>query len=250
MFNQKTFTPVSSHGNSDSPNAWSYRTADTKAEVIAAGYFSSKYPILNDGDFLQLVTSDSELIGTFTQSGDDFIITSISEVFDPQIGMVVERTLEAVSLAADQQPTLRGKDNALPLEFGAAQGSVSDPVMIDVNGLTTFNQLGLNRISAILQFGRTGSSGTSVLFFRFLVNGLQLGRSVAEKLSNADDLAYIEITNWFNIPPGVTLQVEVMRDLSGSNFGGVFETIPTDEGAGTWNPSPCAVLRIERMVAA
>lgn len=159
----------------------------------------------------------------------------------------VNRELEAVSLAADQNPVARGIANALKIEFGAAQGTGGDPTMIDAAGKMTFNTAGLRRISLFFQAGRTGSSGTSLIFIRLLVNGVQNGRSVGFKFSNADDLEYIEVTNWFNVPASTTLEVEIMRDLSGSDFGGLVETAPTAEGAGTWNTSPCAVARIESL---
>ena len=154
--------------------------------------------------------------------------------------------LEAVSLATSQEPTGLGIANAIKLEFGAAQFTGGDPVMIDVNGQVTFNDTGLYRVKSIFQFGRTGASGTSEVLFRLLVDGVQLGRSVGVKLGNSDDLDYIDIDNWFNVPAGTTLDTEIMRDNVGNDSGGVFKTTPTDEGAGTWNDVPCTVLRIER----
>ena len=166
--------------------------------------------------------------------------------FNPTTGIVVERVLEAVSLATEQEPTGLGIANAIDIEFGAAQFTVSDPVMMDVNGLVTFNDAGMYRVKSVFQFGRTGQSGTSELLFRLLVNGAQLGRSVGVKLGNSDVLQYIDIDNWFNVPAGTELMTQVMRDDSGHDSGGIFQTLPTDEGAGTWEPVPCTILRIER----
>lgn len=120
--------------------------------------------------------------------------------------------------------------------------------MLDANGVSTFNKEGLYRIKAVFQFGRTGAAGVSQLFFRFLVDDVQLGRTVGVKLENADALRYVDIDNWFNVPAGTTLKVQVMRDPSGNDSGGLFQTTPTDEGAGTWNVVPSAVMRIERLV--
>jgi hypothetical protein len=119
---------------------------------------------------------------------------------------------------------------------------------MDVNGMLTFNTGGLYRIKVVFQFGRTGASGTSEVLFRFLINGVQLGRTVGVKLGNSDDLRYIDIDNWFNVPQGTTLNTQVMRDNSGNNSGGLFQTIPTNEGAGTWSNVPCAVMRVERLI--
>ena len=166
--------------------------------------------------------------------------------FNATTDIVIDRVLEAVSLANNQEPTGLGIANAVQLEFGAAQFTGSDPVMIDVNGSVTFNVAGMYRVKSVFQFGRTGASGTSELLFRLLVNGVQLGRSVGVKLGNADDLSYIDIDNWFNVTAGTVLTTELMRDNSGHDSGGIFKTTPTNEGAGTWSDVPCTVLRIER----
>lgn len=173
---------------------------------------------------------------------------SATNAFNPTTDMAIERLIEGVSLAASQQPAGTGIANAIDVEFGAATGTASDPVALDVAGMLTFNVAGLYRIKAVFQFGRSGSSQVSELLFRFLVNGVQLGRTVGTKLGNADDLRYIDIDNWFNVPANATLNVQVMRDPSGNDSGGLFQTIPTDEGAGTWNVVPCAVIRVERLV--
>jgi len=166
--------------------------------------------------------------------------------FNATTDIIVDRVLEATSLATSQEPTGLGIANAIKVEFGAAQFTVAEPVMIDVNGKVTFNQAGMYRVKSVFQFGRTGGAGTSEVFFRLLVDGVQLGRSVGVKLGNSDVLNYIDIDNWFNVPAGTILETEIMRDNSGNNSGGIFKTEPTDEGAGTWSDVPCTVLRIER----
>jgi len=170
--------------------------------------------------------------------------------FNPTTDIIIERLIDGVSLATSQEPSTTGFADAINVEFGAAQGTGSDPVELDVNGRATFNEAGLYRIKVVFQFGRTGGAGTSEVLFRFLVDGVQLGRTVGVKLGNADDLRYIDIDNWFNVPVGAVLDTQVMRDDAGNDSGGLFKTIPTDEGVGTWNDVPCAVLRIERWIPA
>lgn len=168
--------------------------------------------------------------------------------FNPLTDLAIERLIEGVSLAANQQPSGLGIANALSVEFGAAIGTGASAVQMDVNGLLTFNTGGLYRIKVVFQFGRTGAAGTSELLFRFLVSGVQIGRSLAVKLGNSDALRYIDIDNWFNVPTGATLETQVMRDNSGNNSGGLFQTIPTNEGVGTWATVPSAVMRVERFI--
>ncbi len=174
------------------------------------------------------------------------VITVVNDPFNPTTDIAIERVLEAISLATNQEPAGLGIANAINVEFGAAQFTGSDPVMIDVNGRITFNVAGLYRVKSVFQFGRTGASGTSEVLFRLLVDGVQLGRSVGVKLGNSDDLRYIDIDNWFNVPAGTELDTQIMRDASGNNSGGIFQIIPTNEGAGTWSTVPCTIIRVER----
>ena len=41
-FTQKSFGPISSHGNSDMPNIWTYRTTDSSVDILQADYFIKK----------------------------------------------------------------------------------------------------------------------------------------------------------------------------------------------------------------
>lgn len=248
-FTQSSFGPISSHGNSDMPNIWTYRTPDNKATVNAVDYFAKKLPILNDGDFINVDASDGRYTANITITGGT--VQSFEQIsFNPTTDMLIERILEGVSVAVSQNPGGLGIANALSVEFGPAINGPSDPVELNAAGVATFNVSGLYRIKAVMQFGRTGSPGVSELLFRFLVNGVQLGRSVSAKLGNADELVYIDIDNWFNVPAGATLVVQVMRDNGGNDSGGLVQFTPTNEGAGTWNVTPSAVLRVERMVPA
>lgn len=246
-FTQSSFGPISSHGNSDMPNIWTYRTEDTANEVLATDYFVKKEFSVNDGDFINISTCDDNFQGFFNLSSG-VLVERIE--FNPTTDMLIDRVLEGVSLAATQNPSGLGIANLLDIEFGAAQNGPTDPVELSVAGVVTFNVAGLYRIKSVFQFGRSGASQVSELLFRFLVNDVQLGRSVAAKLSNSDELIYIDIDNWFNVPQGATLKVQVMRDNSGNNSGGLTQVTPTDEGAGTWNVVPSAVIRVERMTHA
>lgn len=246
-FTQSSFGPISSHGNSDMPNIWTYRTGDTTAEVLAVDYFADKRFSLADGDFIQLQTSTENLTGFFSLAGGLHIERL---EFNPETDMVLERSLEAASVASAQNPAGLGIANLVQIEFGPTMNGPTDDVQITSAGLATFNTGGLYKVSAILEVGREGGAGTSQLFFRFLVDGIQFGQSLTSKLSSANDLGYIDINRWFNIPDGTELVVQMMRDNSGNNSGGLRQSTPTDEGPGTWNVSSSAILRIEKLVPA
>ena len=192
-----------------------------------------------------LVAFTESSFRTFAQDNLGFSRASVSEAIS---NMRIDRVLEAESPLTSQEPTGLGLANLIQVTYGAAQFGSSDPVQIDANGLVTINEEGLYRIKNVFQFGRTGASGTSELLFRILFNGVQVGRSIGIKLGNSDNLNYVDIDNWFNVPADSTLQVQLMRDTSGNNSGGLFKTIPTDEGAETWSDVPCALIRIERFI--
>lgn len=136
-----------------------------------------------------------------------------------------------------QAPT--ATDTALQLTFGSAQGSASDPVMI--------NAAGNYAVRIKLQAGRTGASGTSILLSRILVNGAQYGSPAATKLVSADVTIPIESRVVINPTAGQTFAVQIMRDSAGSNFGGVYPQAAT---VTAWGTAPSALLVISRLEAA
>ena len=160
----------------------------------------------------------------------------------------IERLLDGEAIAINQDPLGLGPLNAIRVEFGAAVGTVSDPVMLDATGQLTVNESGLYCIKISLQYGRLGSGGTSILLFRAIVNGNQAGRSIVVNLPNANSDLYFENDNWVNIEAGTVISYEVMRDEAGSDSGGLIGFDPTVSGGNEWNKAPSASLRVERLV--
>lgn len=144
-----------------------------------------------------------------------------------------------------QAPT--AVDTALQLTFGAAQGGASNPVMINAAGLVTFNTAGNYAVRIKLQAGRTGASGTSILLSRILVNGAQYGSPAATKLVSADITIPIESRVVISPTAGLTFAVQIMRDSSGANFGGVYPQAAT---VTAWGTAPSVLLVISRLEAA
>lgn len=141
-----------------------------------------------------------------------------------------------------QAPT--SVDTALQLTFGGAQGTASNPVMINAAGLVTFNTAGNYAVRIKLQAGRTGASGTSILLSRILVNGAQYGSPAATKLVSADVTIPIESRVVINAIAGQTMAVQIMRDSAGTNFGGVY---PQTATVAAWGVAPPALLVISRL---
>lgn len=156
-------------------------------------------------------------------------------------GVKEVEVLRASSTVA-QAPT--AVDTALQLSFGAAQGTASNPVMINTAGLVTFNTAGNYAVRIKLQAGRTGASGTSILLSRILVNGAQYGSPAAAKLVSADVTIPIESRVVINATAGQAMAVQIMRDSAGTNFGGVY---PQTATVAAWGIAPSALLVISRL---
>jgi hypothetical protein len=191
------------------------------------------------------IEADISVLGASSFSGDgaDTIIRVLMLSDDSKIGNTLETVLAAKSLASSQEPI--GTDNPLQVEFGSAQGSVSDPVQIDSLGNITFNEAGTYFMRVAIHFGRTGASQTSELRFRSLINATPIGEVIAARISDADSLSYINVSIIALTPATDILTFEVMRDSSGNNSGGLFSipSTPVD-----WEDAPNARILIQRFV--
>lgn len=135
-------------------------------------------------------------------------------------------------------------DTPLQLTFGAAQNSGTDPVMINSAGLVTFNVDGNYAVRIKLQNGRTGSTGTSILLSRLLLNGSQIGSAAAVKITETDATTPTDSRVVVNATAGQAFVVQIMRDSAGSNFGGVYPQVAT---VAAWGAAPSALLVISRL---
>lgn len=160
----------------------------------------------------------------------------------------INRLIDAESVSVSQEPTGTGEANSIQVEFGPAIGTGSDKVQLLADGTLRFNQAGLYRIKVTLMYGRTGGAGVSELRFRVLVAGTQAGRTVGTKIDDADLGAVFTDETWLNIPAPVDITYELMRDSSGNDSGGLFQSVVTAGTAPNWNNTSCAALRVEEWV--
>jgi len=172
-----------------------------------------------------------------------------ANAFNPTTDIAIERIFDGVSVAATQDPTGQGVANAIQVEFGPAIGTGSDPVQLLVDGTVRINTPGTYRFKIALQFGRLGASGTSILLFRVTDGaGVQLGRSIAALIDNPNTDRYLENDTWLTVPAPLDLKFEIMRDLAGSDSGGLQMTTPTTEGGLEWDNAPTGAIRAERWI--
>lgn len=170
------------------------------------------------------------------------VVTQIADA--PIYAAAGVKEVEVLRAASTATQAPSAVDTALQLTFGAAQGSASDPVMINAAGLVTFNVAGNYAVRIKLQQGRTGASGTSILLSRILLGGVQYGSPQATKLVSSDSTIPADSRVVVNPTAGQTFAVQIMRDSAGTNFGGVYPQVAT---VTAWGTAPSALLVISRL---
>lgn len=170
------------------------------------------------------------------------VVTQIADAPIYAAAGVKEVEVLRVASTVAQAPT--ATDTPLQLTFGAATGAPTDPVMINAAGLVTFNQAGNYAVRVKLQCGRTGATGTSILLSRLVLGGAQLGSAACVKLTQTDATTPTDSRVVMNPTAGQTLQVQIMRDSAGSNFGGVY---PQTATVAAWGVAPSSLLVISRL---
>lgn len=234
MFTQKYFAPVSSPGNSDSPNVWTYRTDDPIDEVKADGYFVDKSPILHDGDFINIQSGGDNFAGYFIKTESSLTVKMVGIESD------FENSLLGSSYA-DQGPT--ELDTIHQIEFGKAQGSISDTVSLDASGNISINKDGIYRMGGTFSVSRSSAPGVVYIFIRITVNGIQLGNAIAAQIDDNNMTIPLQFTLIGAIAAGMKIKIEMYRDSAGKNNGNL-ESFTSTIG---WGDSPSAAVRVDKL---
>ena len=160
----------------------------------------------------------SELAGTVTKSG-------------------YKKLMYGASTASSQNPT--GVNTPLQIEFGAAQSTAD--LSLSSTGLITFVTSGQYLLTLRNRFGRDASTGSAILFARYLVNGAQFGQSYGVTLVDSSNVIPISNTLIIDVNAGDTFKEELIRDSAGINYGGFVQSTSTLAG---WNAAPSASVTI------
>ena len=134
-------------------------------------------------------------------------------------------------------------DTPLQITFGSAQTTAD--VSISAAGVITFNTSGNYLIDIFLRFGRSTSSGNAILLNRILKNGAQILNSNGVILSAATQTIPFSAAIPLTMAAGDTITMEVARDSSGTNDGGLFVISPT---IACWNIVPSATVVVNKFV--
>ena len=163
-----------------------------------------------------------------------------SQVANKPISSGYQAKLSASS-NVNQNPS--AVDTPLQITFGSAQTTAD--VSVSSAGVITFNTSGNYLIDIFLRFGRSTSSGNAILLNRILKNGAQILNSNGVILSAATQTIPFSAAIPLTMAAGDTITMEVARDSSGTNDGGLFVISPTIAG---WNIVPSATVVVNKFV--
>ena len=172
-----------------------------------------------------VISASDKLIGTDADSSNatkNFLVSDISAYISSGIAtsLAVTNVLNATDTHS-QTPS--GLDTPLQVTFGIAQGTGTDPVMVDALGNITFNESGIYLFNGYANFERQGSSGgNAVIAFRALLNGVQAGITKMVELKDVGTSVPYDLTLPINATAGDVLTWEIMRDSSGVDQGGLY----------------------------
>lgn len=222
----KTKTELFTLINTNIPNNTNGLITPTKLREVETQVADSALNLAETS--AQTVAGSCNFTGGLKKVGNDVIV-----------GAREVEVLRANSLAASQLPTALG--TALQVEFGALQAGAY--LSLAANGAVTCNISGTYAFRIKLQKGRSGASGTSILLSRILVNGAQVGVSAAAKMGSPDPIYIVESKVTLTLTAGNVLTIQIIRDSSGANFGGLYAVNSADG----WNIAPSALLVASRV---
>ena len=172
-----------------------------------------------------VISASDKLIGTDADSSNatkNFLVSDISAYISSGIATNLAVTNVLNTTDTDNQVP-SGLDTPLQVLFGIAQGTIADPVMVDVSGNITFNESGIYLFNGYANFERQGSSGgDAVIAFRALLNGVQAGVTKMVELKDVGTSVPYDLTLPINATAGDVLTWEIMRDSSGVDQGGLY----------------------------
>lgn len=143
--------------------------------------------------------------------------------------------------SANQSPS--AVNTPLQITFGPAQATAD--VSVSAAGVITFNTSGNYLVDIFLRFGRSTSTGNSILLNRILKNGAQILNSNGVILSASTQTIPFSAAIPLTMATGDTMTMEVARDSAGTNDGGLFVVSPTVAG---WNIVPSATVVVSKFV--
>ena len=141
-------------------------------------------------------------------------------------GVPLTNVLSAEDVAVSQGPSTT--NSLYQLTIGGAQGTASDPVMLDASGNITFNQGGTYLLIAQGCFGRSNGGASALVHFGTFIDGVQEGASQSVGIKDAGDKLPYERTVPIVVTTGQILNFRMSRDSGFFNEGSLVSSTDTD----------------------
>lgn len=189
-----------------------------------------------------LPTVDDRVIGSDSDAND---VTRNYKIGDIVALKEISSTVVLSASSFNAQVPV-GLDTPLQVEFGPAQNTVTDDVMISSDGIITFNKVGTYLFNGYGNIERQGSSGGVAIFlFRALIEGVQVGNTKTVHLAQTGISTPYEVTIPIYIENAGTKMIwQVMQSSSGVDEGGLY---PHPVAGGIWSDVPSASLLIFKL---
>lgn len=149
-------------------------------------------------------------------------------------------TLEGLSFS-NQGPT--AVDTPHQVTWGS--GTSNSDVSIASNGVVTITTSGLYLVTFNLNLGRANVTGIATLLARLLVNDNPTGFVQAVKIDTSANIQPLNASILRSFNASSTIKVQLIRDSSGNNDGGLITVDPVLAG---WNNSPSAAIRVQKIL--
>jgi hypothetical protein len=133
-------------------------------------------------------------------------------------------------------------DTPLVVSFGPL--IESSDIRIGMGGVVTLKTTGLYFITFNLSLGRANNTGVSTMFVRILINDVPTDIVRAIKIDTSANITPVTIPLFRRFTADDTVKVEILRDSSGANDGGVISLNPVLAG---WADSPAASVKVQKI---
>jgi hypothetical protein len=141
-------------------------------------------------------------------------------------GVPLTNVLSAEDVAVSQGPSTT--NSLYQIVIGGAQGTVSDPVMLDASGNITFNQAGTYLLIAQGCFGRSNGGASALVHFGTFIDGVQEGATQSVGIKDSGDKLPYERTVPIVVTAGQVLSFRMSRDSGFFNEGSLVSSTDTD----------------------
>lgn len=135
----------------------------------------------------------------------------------------------------------------VPISATFSSNANNSDITMASSGIITLLTAGVYFTTFNLNFGRSSGAGNAIVAARLLLNGSPFGFTQSMTLSDANAIHPAQFNIIRAYSANDTLQVEIMRDSSGINNGGLRGTAITP---GDWNDVPSYWARVSKIVGA